>query len=99
MAHIALFHQQFEDRRHRQFVDFIKDHAHAFGQDPGHIVVKTAAGDVGDAVQRQTESFIDRVYKGSVSLLINSLTEKQKLSREDIDELQAILKRAEEEMK
>jgi len=52
-----------------------------------------------DAVQRQTESFIDRVYKGSISLLINSLTEKQKLSREDIDELQAILKRAEEEMK
>lgn len=48
-----------------------------------------------DAVQRETRSFIDRVYKGSVSLLINALTEKQALSRDDIDELYAILRRAE----
>lgn len=49
-----------------------------------------------DAVQRETRSFIDRVYKGSVSLLINALTEKQNLSQRDIDELHAILRRAEE---
>lgn len=52
-----------------------------------------------EAVHRETESFIDRVYKGSVSLLINSLTEKQKLSKQDIEELYAILRRAEEESK
>jgi len=49
-----------------------------------------------DAVQRETKSFIDRVYKGSVSLLLNALTEKQQLSRDDIDELYEILRRAEE---
>ena len=52
-----------------------------------------------EAVHRETRSFIDRVYKGSVSLLINNLSEKQKLSKEDIDELYAILRRAEEENK
>ena len=50
-----------------------------------------------DAVYRETNSFIDRVYKGSVSLLINNLTQKQKLSRQDIDELYELLRRAEEE--
>lgn len=50
-----------------------------------------------EAVQRETRSFIDRVYKGSVSLLVNNLSQKQKLSREDIEELYAILKKAEEE--
>ena len=49
-----------------------------------------------EAVQRETRSFIDRVYKGSVSMLVNALTEKQELSRDDIDELYAILRRVEE---
>ena len=49
-----------------------------------------------EAVRRETKSFLDRVYKGSVSMLLNTLTEKQELSREDIDELYAILRRAEE---
>ncbi len=52
-----------------------------------------------DAVQRETRSFVDRVYKGSVSLLINALSEKQQLSQDDIDELYSILHRAEEEKK
>jgi len=50
-----------------------------------------------EAALRETKSFIDRVYKGSVSLLVNALTQKQELSREDIDELYAILRRAEEQ--
>lgn len=49
-----------------------------------------------DAVRQETHSFIDRVYKGSVSMMLNALTEKRELSREEIDDLYAILRRAEE---
>jgi len=49
-----------------------------------------------DAVRQETHSFIDRVYKGSVSMMLNTMTQKQELSREEIDELYAILRRAEE---
>lgn len=50
-----------------------------------------------DAVMRETEDFLSRVYKGSVSLLVSSLTKKQALTRDEIDELYAILRKAEEE--
>ncbi len=49
-----------------------------------------------EAVRQETHSFIDRVYKGSVSMMINAMTEKQELSREEINELYAILRHAEE---
>ena len=49
-----------------------------------------------DAVIRETEDFLDRVYQGSVSLLMSAITRKQKLSKEEIDELYAILQQAEE---
>lgn len=49
-----------------------------------------------EAVRQETHSFIDRVYKGSVSMMINAMTEKQELSREEINELYAILRQAEE---
>ena len=52
-----------------------------------------------EAALRETRSFIDRVYKGSISLMVNALSQKQELSREDIDELYAILKKAEEEQR
>lgn len=48
-----------------------------------------------DAVRSETDHFVDRVYKGSVSLMMSALTRKQKLSREEIDELYAILRQAE----
>lgn len=50
-----------------------------------------------DAAQRETESFLDRVYHGSVSMLVSAMTEKQALSQEEIDELYAILRRTEEQ--
>ena len=50
-----------------------------------------------DAALREAESFLDRVYKGSVSLLVSALTQKQALSRREIDELYAILQQAEKE--
>lgn len=48
------------------------------------------------AVQRETDDFLSRVYHGSVSNLVSAMTEKQTLSQEEIDELYAILRRAEE---
>lgn len=50
-----------------------------------------------DAVRQETNDFLSRVYQGSISLMMNTITQKQSLSREEINELYAILQRAEEE--
>ena len=47
----------------------------------------------------ETESFLDKVYSGSLGLMVNTMVEKNSLSKEEIEELYAILKRAEEEEK
>ena len=52
-----------------------------------------------DAVLHETHSFVERVYKGSVSMMLSAMTEKQELSRQEIDELYDILRRAEEKNK
>lgn len=49
-----------------------------------------------EAVKKETESFLNRVYQGSVSMLLNSFVEKQKLSAGEIKELREILNQAEE---
>lgn len=49
-----------------------------------------------EAAVHETRSFINRVYKGSVSMLVNAVTDKQELSREEIDQLYEILRKAEE---
>ena len=49
-----------------------------------------------DAVMRETEGFLNRVYHGSLSLLLSSLTQKQHLTQPEIDELHGILQKAEE---
>ena len=49
-----------------------------------------------DAVLQETEHFLERVYQGSVSMLMSAITRKQQLTKEEIDELYAILQRAEE---
>lgn len=49
-----------------------------------------------DAVKKETESFLDRVYQGSVSMLLNSFVKKQRLSAGEIKELREILDQAEE---
>lgn len=48
-----------------------------------------------DAALQETESFLERVYKGSLSLLVSSLTKKQTLSQQEIDKLYAILREME----
>ncbi len=49
-----------------------------------------------DAAVRETEHLLDRAYKGSLSLLVSSLTKKQSLPQNEIDELYAILREMEE---
>ncbi len=50
-----------------------------------------------DAALRETESFLGKVYGGSVGLMVASMAGQKALSREDIDELYAILRSAKEE--
>ena len=45
---------------------------------------------------RETEHLLDRAYKGSLSLLVSSLTKKQSLPQKEIEELYAILREMEE---
>ncbi len=47
-----------------------------------------------DALLQETEDFLSRVYKGSVGMLMSTLTKRQNLSREEIRELYAILEEA-----
>ena len=48
------------------------------------------------AVRRETRSFLNKVYRGSVGLMMSAMTQDKALSREEIQELYDILKRAEE---
>ena len=48
-----------------------------------------------DAATRETDDFLGRVYKGSVSMMMSAITKKQELTKEEIDELYAILHEAE----
>lgn len=51
------------------------------------------------AAMEETESFLDRIYNGNLSLLVSAFTQKQNLSQKEIDELYSILKKAEEAKK
>lgn len=48
-----------------------------------------------DAAMRETEDFLSRVYKGSLSLMVSSMTQKKALSKNEIQELYAMLKELE----
>lgn len=48
-----------------------------------------------DAALRETRSLLDRAYHGSVSMMVSTLARGDGLTKEDIDELYAILKEAE----
>lgn len=50
-----------------------------------------------EAVRQETDHFLNRVYHGSLSLLVSTFTEGQKLSKEEIESLHEILRKAEEE--
>ena len=48
------------------------------------------------AVRQETRSFLDKVYRGSVGLMVSALAENKALSKAEIDELYEILRKAEE---
>lgn len=52
-----------------------------------------------DAVKQETRSFVDRVFRGSVGMMMNTLVKQQDLTQEEIHQLYAILQKAEGEQK
>lgn len=53
-----------------------------------------------EVVAQETDSLLHRAYRGSIGLMLSAMVEQHKeLTKEDIDELYAILKRAEAESK
>ena len=51
-----------------------------------------------DALTQETEAFLSRTCKGSVSMMMSAITKKQELSKEEIDELYAILRKADADL-
>lgn len=47
-----------------------------------------------EATVDQTQSFLDRVYHGSISMMLSAFAKKQPLTDKEIDELYAILEEA-----
>ncbi|MDE6588857.1 MAG: BlaI/MecI/CopY family transcriptional regulator [Oscillospiraceae bacterium] len=52
-----------------------------------------------DAAAAETDCLLERAFHGSVGLLVSSLVERSSLTKADIDELYAILDKAEGESK
>ena len=66
-------------------------------QDNGQMKAYAALIEREDAVKKETESFLQRVYHGSISMLVSGFVERKRLSPEELSELRQILDRAEEE--
>lgn len=52
-----------------------------------------------DAVAEQTETFLSRAYNSSLGSLVSAMVDRNNLTQKDIDELYAILQRAQEAQK
>jgi len=52
--------------------------------------------DRSEVVTAETENFLDRVYNGSFSMMVNAMAERKNLSQNEIDELRTILDKIEE---
>lgn len=52
-----------------------------------------------DVAARETDSLLDRAYHGSLGLMLSAMVSGKGLKKSDIDELYAILEKAEEEAK
>ena len=50
-----------------------------------------------DVVAQETDSLLDRAYRGSLGLMLSTLVNHKHLTKADIDELYSILKQAEED--
>lgn len=52
-----------------------------------------------DVVTRETNNLLRRAYNGSIGMLVNAMAQRNDLTKEDIEELREILRKAEEEVK
>ena len=52
-----------------------------------------------DVVAQETNSLLERAYRGSIGMMLSAMVSHKNLSKADIDELYAILKEAEEDAK
>ena len=52
-----------------------------------------------EAAAQEADSLLRRAYRGSVGLLVSSMVDRNKLTREEIDQLYAIIQEAEERSK
>lgn len=50
-----------------------------------------------DAAIQETENLLQRVYRGSLSLMVSTMTQKQAISQTEIEELYRILRQVEKE--
>ena len=50
------------------------------------------------AALQETESLLQRIYRGSIGMMVNTLVDSRGLTQEDIEELSAILEKAKEEL-
>lgn len=48
-----------------------------------------------DTVLQESQQFLDRVFSGSLSLMVNSFLSNKKVEKEELDELYRIIKKAE----
>lgn len=48
-----------------------------------------------EVARKETETLLDRVYNGSLSLLVSAMTQKRSLPQKEIDQLHALLKELE----
>ena len=52
-----------------------------------------------EVTSRETKSLLRRAYNGSIGMLVNAMAQSHDLTKSDIDELYAILRKAEEDAK
>ena len=52
-----------------------------------------------DVVAQETDSLLERAYRGSLGMLLSTMVNHRHLTKADIEELHAILQQAEEEAK
>lgn len=65
----------------------------------GRAKVFRAAVSRDDVVAQETDSLLHKAYRGSIGMMLSAMVKHRKgLSKEDLDELYAILKEAEEDV-
>lgn len=57
----------------------------------GRVKGYTALWSREDTILEETQSIMDRVYRGNLLLMVSNAVKEQKLSKQEIDELKAIL--------